>query len=111
VPHEEPAAPPRRSSVRLPMDRAVEEARMDAANEEDLFLLRQELEEEDNESTDGLAYQRDLAEKKRKKEEADKRREAEKREKKEAESKAEAARLKAEKEADAKLDFCPFSRG
>src|SRR3990172_8764022 len=52
VPHEEPTAPPRRSSVRLPMDRAVEEARMDAANEEDLFLLRQELEEEDNESPD-----------------------------------------------------------
>jgi colicin import membrane protein len=103
VAHEESAAPPRRSSVRLPMDRAVEEARMDAANEEDLFLLRQELEEEDDDSADELAHQRDLAEKKRKKEQADKRREAEKREMKEAELKAEAARLKAEKEADAKI--------
>ena len=103
VPHEKPAAPPRRSSVRLPMDRAVEEAQMDAANEEDLFLLRQELEEEDNESADELGHQRDLAEKKRKKEEADKRQEAEKRVMKEAESKAETARLKAEKEADAKI--------
>ena len=103
VPHEESAMPPRRSSVRLPMDRAVEEARMDAANEEDLFLLRQELEEEDDDSADELAHQRDLAEKKRRKEEADKRWEAEKRVMKEAESKAEAARLKAEKEADAKI--------
>jgi colicin import membrane protein len=103
VPHEGPAAPPRRSSVRLPMDRAAEEAQMDSANEEDSFLLRQELEEEDNESADELGHQRDLAEKKRRKEEADKRREAEKRVMKETESKAEAARLKAEKEADAKI--------
>ena len=103
VPHEGPAPPPRCSSVRLPMDHAAEEAQMDAANEEDLFLLRQELEEEDNEGGAELAHQRDLAEKKRKKEEADKRQQAEKREMKEAESKAEAARLKAEKEADAKI--------
>ncbi len=103
APHEEPAALPRRMSVRPPMDRAAEEAQMDAANEEDLFFERQRLEEEDRENADELAHQRDLAEKKRKKEEAAKLREAKKREKKEAVAKAEAAPLKAEKEARAKI--------
>ena len=103
APYEEPAAPPRHTSVRPPVDRAAEEAQMDAANEEDLLLERQQMEEEDRESADELAHQRALAEKKRKKEKAAKRREAEKREKKEAEAKAEAARLKAEKEVRAKI--------
>ncbi len=103
APYEEPADPPPRTSVRPPMDRAAGKSQMDAANEEDLFLQRQELEEEDGESADALAHKRDLAEKKRDKEEAAERREAKKREKKEAEAKAEAARLKAEKEARAKI--------
>lgn len=103
APHEEQAMPPRRSSVRLPMDRAGEEALMDAANEEDLYLLRQELDGVDDESADELAHQRHLAEKKRKREEADERREADKREWKEAESKARAAQLKVEQEARAKI--------
>ncbi len=103
APHEEPVAPPRRSSARPPMDRAAEEAQMDAVNEEDLLLERQRLEEEDRESADELAHQRGIAEKKREKEEAAKRREAKKREEKEAEAKAEAARLKVEKEACAKI--------
>ncbi|MHC4696979.1 MAG: hypothetical protein ACYTFA_09570 [Planctomycetota bacterium] len=102
APHEEPA-PQRHSSVHPPMDRAAEEAQMDAFTEEDLFLQRQELEEEDGESADELAHRRSMAEKKRKKEEAAKLREAEKREKHEAEAKAEAARLKVEKEARAKI--------
>ncbi len=103
APHEEPAAPPRRTSVRPPMDRAAEEAQMDAANEEDLLLLRQQLEEEDGESADELAHRRAMAEKKRKKEETAKRQQAMKREEKEAEAKAEAVQLKAEKEARAKI--------
>ncbi len=101
--HGEPATPPRRTSVCPPMDRAAEEAQLDAANEEDLLLERQELEEEDRESADELAQQWGMAEKKRKKEEAAKSREAKKREEKEAEAKAEAARLKAENEARAKI--------
>ncbi len=101
--HEEPAAPPRHTSFRPPVDRAAEEAQMDAANEEDLFLERQRLEEEDRESADELAHQRAMAEKKRRKEEAAKRREAKKREEKEAEAKAEAARLKEEKKARASI--------
>lgn len=103
APHEDPAAPPRRTSFRPPMDRAAEEAQMDAANEEDLFFERQRLEEEDREDADELAHRRGIAEEKRKKEEAAKHRETEKREKKEVEAKAEAARLKAEKEARAKI--------
>ena len=103
APHEEPAAPLRRTSVRPPMDRAAEEVQMDAANEEELFFERQQLEEEDRDGADELAHQRGMAEKKWKKEEAAKRREAEKREKKEAKAKAEAARLKVEKEAAAKI--------
>lgn len=103
APYEEPAAPPRRASVRPPIDRAAEEAQMDAVNAEDLFLERQQLEEKDRESADELAHQRALAEKKRKKEEAAKRREAKKRERKEAEAKAEAMRLKAEKQVRAKI--------
>ncbi len=103
APYEEPAAPPRRTSVRRPMDRAAEEAHMDAANEEDLLLERQRLEEEDRENADELAHQRSMAEKKQKKEEAAKRREAGKREKKKAEAKAEAARLKAERNVRAKV--------
>ena len=103
APHEEPAAPPPRTSVRPPMDRAAEEAQMDAANEEDLLLERQELEEEDRANADELAHQWGMAEKKRKKEEAAKSRETKNREKKEAEAKAEAARLETEKEARAKI--------
>ena len=101
--HEERAAPPRRTFARPSRDRAAEEAQMDAANEEDLFLERQRLEEEDRESADELAHLWGIAEKMRKKEEDAKRREAKKREKKEAEAKAAAARLKAEKEAGAKI--------
>ncbi len=101
--HEERAAPPRRTFARPSKDRAAEEAQMDAANEEDLFLERQRLEEEDRESADELADLWGIAEKMRKKEEATKRREAKKREKKEAEAKTEASRLKAEKEARAKI--------
>ncbi len=103
APHEEPAVPPRRPPVRPPMDRAAEKTQMDAANEEDLFLQRQELQEEDGDSADELAHKRDLARKKREKEEAAERREAKKREKKETKAKAEAVRLKAEKEARAKI--------
>ncbi len=101
---EEPAALPRRTPVRPPMDRAEEKAQLDAANEEDLFLQRQELEEEgDSLSAEELAHLRGIAEKLRKKEQAAKRREAERREKKEAKAKAEAARLKEEKEARDKI--------
>jgi len=103
APHEEPIAPPRRTSVRPAMDRTAEEAQMDAANEEDLFFERQQLEEENREGADELAHQRRIAEKKRKQEEAAKRREAEQREKKEAEAKAEAMRLKAEQEERARI--------
>lgn len=103
VPHEQTAAPPRRSPARPQLDRAAEEALLDAANEIDLFQLRQEREKEGNESADELAQQRDLAAKNRIKIEADKRREAEQREKKEAESRAKAAQLKAEKAADARI--------
>lgn len=103
APYEERAAPPRRTSAHRPMDHAAEEAQMAAANEEDLFLERQRLEEEDTDSADELAHQREMAEKKREKEKAAKRREAKKRERKEAEAKVEAARLKAEKEARAKI--------
>lgn len=103
VPHEKPAVPPRRSSARLPMDRDVEEALMDAANEEDLFLLRQQQEEQDNGGADELAHQRDLAKWKREKEESTARKEAEKRERARAEAEAKATRLKAEKVADAKI--------
>jgi len=103
APHEEPAAPPHRMSVRPPMDRAAEEAQMDAANEEDLFFERQQLEEEDRESADELAHQRRVAEKKQKRKEAAERREAKKREKKEAKAKAEAAQLEEEREAHGKI--------
>jgi len=103
APHEEPAALPRRMSVRPPIDRVAEEARMDAANEEDLFLRQQQLEEGDTEDADELAHQRRVADKKRRREEAAQRREAMTRQKKKAEAKAEAARLKVEKEAHAKI--------
>ena len=103
APYEEPVAPPRYISVRPPPDRTAEEAQMDAANEEDLFLERQRLQEEDRQSADELAHQRRIADKRRKKEEAAKRREAKKSEKKETEAKAEADRLKAEKVARAKI--------
>ena len=103
APHEEPAALPRRTSVRPPMDRAAEEAQMDAANEEDLFFQRQHLEEEDREDAEELAHLRRVADKRRRKEEAAQRREAMKREEKEAVAKAEAARIKVEKEAAAKI--------
>ncbi len=103
APHEEPAASPRHTSVRPPVDRAAAEAQMDAANEEDLLLERQRLEEEGSESADALAHQRDIAEKKRKKEEATKRRDAKKRQQEEAEAKADAARLKVDKESRAKV--------
>lgn len=103
VPDEKHASPPRRSSARLPMDRDVEEALMDAANEEDLFLLRRQQEEKDNEGVDELAHHRELAKWKREKEEAAARQETEKCEREKAEAKVEAARLKAEKEADAKI--------
>ena len=103
APHEEPNAPPRHTSVRPTVDRAAEEAQMDAANEEDLLLERQQLQEADRESADELAHQWSIAEENRKKEEAAKRREAKKREEKDAKAKAEAARLKAEKEARAKI--------
>jgi hypothetical protein len=103
APHDEPAAPPQRVSIRPSMDRAAEEAQMDAANEEDLLLERQRLEEEDRESAEELAHRATLAERKRKKEKAAQRREAEKRKKKEAAAKAEAERLKADKEARAKI--------
>ena len=39
-PYEEPAAPPGHTSVRPPVNRAAEEAQMDAANEEGLLLER-----------------------------------------------------------------------
>lgn len=103
APYEEPAAPPPRTFVHHPMDRAAKEAQMDAANEEDLFLERQLLETEDRESADELAHQWSIAEKKRKKEGAAERREAKKREEKEARAMAEAARLEAEKKARAKI--------
>lgn len=103
APHEEPAAAPPRTFVHRLMDRAAEEARMDAANEEDLILERQRLEEEDREGADELAHQWGIAEKKRKREETAERREAKKREEKEAQAMAEAARLDAEKEAHAKI--------
>ena len=103
APYEEPIAPPPRTPVRPPRDRAAQEAQMDAANEQDLFLERQRLEKEDRESAEELAHLRRLADKKHKKEQAAKRREAKIRKKKEAQAKAEAARLKVEKEARAKL--------
>jgi hypothetical protein len=103
APHEEPVTPPRRMSAHRPMDRAAEEAQMDAANEEDLFLERQRLKEEDRESAEEVARQRALVEKKRKKEQAAERRALEERKQKEAAAKAEAARLKAEKEELAKI--------
>lgn len=103
APHEESAVPPRRTPVHPPMDRAAEEAQMDAANAEDLFFQRQQLEEEDSADADELAHLRHVADRRRMKEEAAQRREAIKREKQEAEAKAEAARLKVEKEARAKI--------
>lgn len=103
APHEEPATPSHHTSIRSPMDRAAEEAQMDAANEEDVLLERMKQEEEDRESAEELAHQRIRAEKKRKKEEAAKRRDAMKREKKEEEAKSEAASQKAEKDALAKI--------
>ena len=103
APYEEPAATPRRTTVHRPLDRAAEEAQMDVANEADLFLERQRLEEEDRESADELAHQRGIADEKRKKQKATERREAQKREKQEARAKAEAAQLKDEKQARAKI--------
>ena len=103
APYEEPAAPRRHASLRPLMDRAAEEAQMDAANEEDLLLERQKQEEEDRGDAEQLAHEQDRAEKKRKAEEEAIRREAKKREKKEAKEKAEATRLKAEKEQRAKI--------
>lgn len=102
-PHEESAASPGRAFVRPPMDRAAEEALMDAANEEDRLLERQRLDEEDQESTRELAQQRRIADRKRKKDEVAELREARHREKKESEAKAEAARVKLEKDARAEV--------
>lgn len=103
TPHGESVASPRRTSARPSMDRAAEEALMDAANEEDLLLERQRLEEEDRESAKALVQQRRIADRKRKKDEAAVFREARKREAKESESKAEATRLKVEKDARAEV--------
>ena len=101
APRDEPAPHPHRSSARRPMDRAEEEALMDAANEVDLFLERQRQEEEDRESAEELAHQRRVAQKLRRREEAAKRRDARKRERMKAEASAETARLEAERKARA----------
>ena len=101
--NEEPAASPGQTYFRLPVDREEREAQMDAANEADLLLERQRLEEEDRDSAAEIALLPGLAEKQRKKEVAAKRREDKKRQKKEEAAKAEAARLKAEKDARAKI--------
>lgn len=103
TPHGESVASPRRTSARLPMDRAAEEALMDAANEEDRLLERQRLDEGDQESVRELGKQRRIADKKRKKDKTAELREARKREKKESEAKAEASRLKMEKDARAEV--------
>ncbi len=102
-PREEPAAPQRRMPAHPPLDRDAEEAQMDAANEEDLWLERQKLEEEDRDSADELKHQRRVADRRRRKETATKRREADERQQKQAEAKAEAARLEAEKDERNKL--------
>jgi len=104
APQEESITTPRHRVVHPLMDRAPEEAQMDAANEEDLFLQRRELEEEEErESAEDLAHRRRIAEKRRRKEEAARLREARKRKRMEAEAKAEAARIKEEKESRAKI--------
>ena len=110
APYEEPSAPPRRPgaphrpaesrahSPARPMDRAAEEAALDAANAHDVFIERQRLEAEDTTSAEELAVLRRAADKKRRKDEAAKRREAAKRQKAEVKAKAEAERLKEQKE-------------
>jgi len=102
APHQDAPAPPQRTAVRRPPNRAAEDAHMDAANEQDLILERQRLQEDEKETAEELAHLRRLAEKKRKKEEAAKLREAAKREKEQARAKAQAEQLKAEKEERAK---------
>jgi len=102
VADEEPSTSHRHESGRMPMDRAAEEAEMDAANEEDLLLERQRLAEEERESAEELAYLRSRAKAKRKADEATKRREAEERQRNEAEAKVEAVRLKEDKDARTK---------
>jgi hypothetical protein len=97
-PHQDTAPPPRPTHAHRPMDRAAEDAGMDAANAHDHFLERQQLEEDDKDSAEELAIQRRKAEKKRKKEQAAERRDAKKHEKAKVEAKAEAERLKVEKE-------------